>query len=180
MVIPPRFFCCHYRVEMPKLRLITTVLLVVLLSIPVAAFAFKRGEQLPELVGTTLGGKTFNISSFKGQPIVLKVGTTWCPTCGQQDNEIEAIRGFMIDNGIRFIEVFIQERPQTIRNYLDKANHKRPDIVVIDQGTIADKLNIYLIPRLILIDKNLTVYRDSDPLPRDLLKQELKNMQKVP
>jgi hypothetical protein len=46
----------------------------------------------------------------------------------------------------------------------------------MDQGKIASALNIYLIPRLILIDKNLRVYRDSDPLPRSLLKQELQKM----
>jgi len=161
---------------MPKFRFITTVLFIVLLTIPVAALAFKKGDQLPELTGTTLDGKAFTISSLKGQPILLKVGTTWCPACGQQANEIAAVRDFMIDNGIRYVEVFVQERAQTIQSYLDRANHQRPDAVVMDQGKIASALNIYLIPRLILIDKNLRVYRDSDPLPRSLLKQELQKM----
>ena len=161
---------------MPILKFITAVLLIILLSIPVTVFALKKGEQFPALSGTTLEDEEFSISSLKGQPILLKVGTTWCPTCGQQSAEIDKLRGFMTENDIQFVEVFIQENKKKVRKYFSKKDLQLPDVVIIDNGKIARALNIYLIPRVLLIDKDFQVYRDGDPLPGDVLKQELQKM----
>lgn len=161
---------------MPRFKVITAVLLVILLSVPAAVFALKKGEQFPTLSGITLEGEEFNFSSLEGQPILLKVGTTWCPTCGQQSAEIDELRGFMTENGIQFVEVFIQENKKKVRKYFSKKELQLPDVVIIDNGKIARALNIYLIPRVLLIDKDFQVYRDGDPLPSDVLKQELQKM----
>ena len=147
-----------------------------LLSLPASVWALKAGEPFPQLSGTTIDGKNFNFTDLKGKLIVLKIGTTWCPTCDQQSAEINKIRPFMTENKIKLVEVFIQEKEATIRKYLGKKGHETPDIVLLDQGKIASALNIYLIPRVILIDKDFNVYRDADPLPSYLLKQKLDDM----
>ena len=82
----------------------------------------------------------------------------------------------MTENNIQFVEVFIQENKKKVQKFLSKNNHQQPDVVIIDQGAIARALNIYLIPRLVLIDKDFQVYRDGDPLPSNILKQELQKM----
>ena len=161
---------------MPGLKVILALLLLTSLSLPATVFALKKGEPFPALSGTTLEGQNFNINSLKGQPILLKVGTTWCPTCGQQSQEINTLRGFMTENNIQFVEVFIQENKKKVQKFLNKNNHQRPDVVIIDQGAIARGLNVYLIPRLVLIDKDFVVHRDGDPLSSDVLKQELLEM----
>jgi len=161
---------------MPQSKVIIALLLLALLGLPTAVFALKKGEQFPTLSGKTLEGQNFNIDSLKGQPVLLKVGTTWCPTCGQQSQEINRLRGFMTENNIQFVEVFIQENKKKVQKFLSKNNHQQPDVVIIDQGAIARALNIYLIPRLVLIDKDFQVYRDGDPLPSNILKQELQKM----
>lgn len=161
---------------MPSLKFVTAVLLIAILSVPSAVFALKKGEQFPTLSGTTLEGDKFNFSSLEGQPILLKVGTTWCPTCGQQSKEIDQLRGFMAENGIQFVEVFIQEKNKRVRKYFSKKGIQLPDTVIIDNGEIARALNIYLIPRVLLIDKYFQIYRDGDPLRSDVLKQELLKM----
>jgi thiol-disulfide isomerase/thioredoxin len=161
---------------MPRLKFITIVLLLTLLSIPSVVLAFKAGDPLPGLTGTTLEGSEFSISSLKGRPILLKVGTTWCPTCGQQSQEIDKLRGFMTANDIQFVEVFVQENEKTVRKYFKQHGQQIPDVVLTDQGEIANALNIYLIPRVILIDKTLHIYRDGDPLPSSALQQEMQKM----
>ena len=161
---------------MSGLKFIAAALLLTLLSIPSTGFALKKGEQFPTLSGKTLTGEKFDINSLNGHPVLLKVGTTWCPTCEQQSKEIDKLRSFLATNQIKFIEVFIQENAKKVRTFLDKNDHQLPDIVIIDQGKIARALNIYLIPRIILINKDFQVYRDGDPLPSDALKQELLEM----
>ena len=161
---------------MPKSKIIVTLLLLTLLSIPSAVFALKKGEPFPALSGTTLEGQTFSINSLKGQPVLLKLGTTWCPTCIQQSKEINKLRGFLAENDIKYIEVFVQESKQKVLKFLDKKNHQHPDVVILDQGAIANDLNVYLIPRLIIIDKDHIVYRDGDPLSSNALQHELLEM----
>ncbi|MCF6267893.1 MAG: TlpA family protein disulfide reductase [Desulfuromusa sp.] len=161
---------------MTRFKFITAALLVTLLSIPSAVFALKKGEPFPALSGTTLAGESFNFNSIKGQPILLKVGTTWCPTCSQQSKEINDLHGFLVENKIKFVEVFIQESPKTVIKMFSKNGHHSPDVIIMDKGKIASKLNIYLIPRIILIDRDFNIYRDGDPLPSAALKQELQKM----
>jgi len=161
---------------MLKLKLATIFLLITLLHIPTVVFALQKGEPFPPLSGKTLTGENFNFSSLKGQPILLKLGTTWCPTCGQQSEEINQLHDFIVENEIKFVEVFIQESPKTVIKNFSKSGHHNPDVIIMDQGKIAGKLNIYLIPRIILIDKDFNIYRDGEPLPKEALKQELQNM----
>ena len=161
---------------MPKSKIIIAFLLLTLLSIPATVFALKQGEPFPALSGTTLEGQDFSINSLKGQPILLKVGTTWCPTCSQQSQEINKLRGFLTENDIKYIEIFIQESKNKVQKFLDRNGHQRPDVVILDQGAIAKDLNIYQIPRLIFINKDYAVYRDGAPLRSNALQHELLQM----
>lgn len=161
---------------MPGLKICITALMALLLTVPSSAMALKRGDRLPELSGVTLADKEFNISSLKGHPLLVKIGTTWCPTCNQQTQEIDKLHDFLTEQGIRYIEVFVQEQTKTVRQFFNNDRHQLPDVVILDQGGIARELNVYLIPRLLLIDKNFNVYRDGDPLMAEDLKQELQKM----
>ncbi len=159
-----------------KLKFIIALLLITLFSLPATVFALQKGETLPPLSGTTLQGEAFDFASLKGQPFLLKIGTTWCPSCAQQANEINQLHDFMNKNKIKFVEVFIQETPKTVLSDFSKTGHHSPDVIIMDQGKIASQLKIYLIPRVILIDKDFKVYRDGEPLTSDNLKQEMQNM----
>ena len=161
---------------MLKLKFVITLLLTIFLSLPATGFALQKGDPFPPLSGTTLQGEQFDLISLKGQPILLKLGTTWCPTCTQQSEAIDQLHNFTTENKIKFVEVFIQENPKTVLKNFSKTGHNSPDVILMDQGQIASKLNIYLIPRIILIDKNFNVYRDGEPIAKEALKQELQKM----
>ena len=161
---------------MLKSKFTIALLLITLLSLPATVFALKKGDPFPPLTGTTLQGEQFDFSSLKGQPILLKLGTTWCPTCSQQSEIINQLHDFITENKIKFVEVFIQESPKTVLKNFSKTGHHSPDVIIMDQGEIAGKLNIYLIPRIILIDKHFKGYRDGEPMATDALKQELQKM----
>lgn len=161
-------------------RLITPLLTLVaicLLSAP--AFALlKKGEQLPEVAGETVTGEHFSSSSLKGQPFLLKIGTTWCSSCGEQSKAINNIRIYMAENKVRFVEVFVQESSKNVRKYFAQKGFKEPDHIILDKGNISKKLNVYVIPRLILVDKHHQVYRDGDTLSSNELQRQLEQMLK--
>ena len=162
---------------MIKILLSSLLLLATTALLPLPAHALlQKGTPLPELSGETLDGEEFTIDSLTGQPFILKIGTTWCGTCGAQSKTINELRDFMDENDIGFVEIFIQESGKKIRKYFDKKGYRLPDQVILDRGTISKKLNVYLIPRVLLIDKNHQIYRDGDAIGKSKLKKELEKL----
>ncbi len=160
--------------KMPPILLLLTL---TLLLAPLSAEAlFQKGETLPEVAGETIDGTEFSVNSLKGQPILLKVGTTWCGTCGMQSKAINEIRDFMNEKKVQFVEVFIQESASKVRKFFDKKGFELPDHVILDSGAISKRLNIYVIPRLILVDKNHKVFRDGDTISANNLKKKIEKM----
>jgi len=157
--------------------LFAPLLFVVLSFMPLTAQAlFQKGELLPEVAGETIDGKQFSVASLKGKPILLKIGTTWCGTCGMQSKAINEIRDFMAENEVQFVEVFIQESAKKVNKYFTKKGFQLPDQTILDDGDISKRLNIYVIPRLILIDRDHKVYRDGDTISSKNLKKKLEQM----
>ena len=158
---------------MSNWKRITLLGLGLLLCLPFAAVALQKGETFPGLTGETLSGAAFDLEDFRGQPILLKIGTTWCGTCQQQTKTIDKLRDYMDANGVQYVDVFIQESKNKVADYFRKKGFQLPDAVILDDGPIAKKLNIYLIPRIILIDKNYKVQRDGDTISKSSLKKKL-------
>jgi len=162
---------------MRKMPPILLLLIITLLLAPLSAEAlFQKGETLPEVAGETIDGTEFSVSSLKGQPILFKIGTTWCGTCGMQSKAINEIRDFMNEKGVQFVEVFIQESASKVRKFFDKKGFELPDHVILDNGDISKRLNIYVIPRLILVDENHIVFRDGDTISAKNLKKKIEKM----
>lgn len=162
---------------MIKILLSSLLLLVTTTLLPLPAHALlQKGTPLPELSGETLDGEQFSIDSMTDRPFILKIGTTWCGTCGAQSKAIDELRDFMDENDIGFVEVFIQESGKKVRKYFDKKGYQLPDQVILDHGTISKLLNVYLIPRVLLIDKHHKIYRDGDAVGKSELKKELQKL----
>lgn len=135
-------------------------LLVLLLFFSPAAFALEAGTTAPDFEIPNLEGKKVRLSDFKGRIIVLKIATTWCPTCKQQVQEIREIEGFLKENNVAFVEVFLQDSPEMIKEHEKSSGLTLPHAVLLDNGKAAKAYNVYLIPRLLVIDKNFKVQRD--------------------
>jgi thiol-disulfide isomerase/thioredoxin len=159
-----------------RLLSLPALLLALSLALPTALLALQTGEPLPDISGTTLDGAAFDLKNFKGKTILLKVGTTWCPGCIAQAQEIDKIRDFLKQQDVQYIEVFVQESPARINSFFTRYNLSPPDETILDSGKIARALNVYLIPRLILIDSDHNIYRDGEPLAATELKQTIAQM----
>ncbi|MBI4061855.1 MAG: TlpA family protein disulfide reductase [Elusimicrobia bacterium] len=62
------------------------------LALALAACGSPAGSrQAPELVLPDLAGKTVNLSSFRGRPVLVNFWATWCDTCREEMPALEKL-----------------------------------------------------------------------------------------
>ena len=93
-----------------------------------------------------------------------------------QSKTINELQDFMVENGIHYVDVFIHESRTKVEKYFNDNGYRLPETVILDDGDISEQLNIYLIPRIILIDRDFKVYRDGDTISGKNLKNKLQEM----
>lgn len=143
-----------------------------------SAFAVQVGKIAPDFQSETIEGKEFTLSDYKGEPILLKIGTTWCPSCRIQSKELSSMHQYLEEKGIRFVDVFIDESESSVNKFFTKGEFNRPTVTILDEGAAATAYNVYVIPRLILIDKDFIVHRDGDTISARNLKSKIEKMLK--
>jgi peroxiredoxin len=152
-------------------KMLAPLLILLLVSLfAVDATALETGAVAPDFELPTLEGKRVRLSDYKGQIIVLKLATTWCPTCKQQSQEIRDIDGALRDRNVAYVEVFLQDSEKMVREYLQGEKLTMPHVALMDDGTALKAYNVYLIPRLLVIDQDFKVRRDGSLVPsRELI-----------
>lgn len=147
------------------------------LLLPVLAGAVEAGKPAPGFTLATLDGKKVSLADFKGKVVVLKLATTWCPSCSQMSREIAAIGDFLKEKDIVFIEVFLQDSPEMIGRYFEGKTFPMAHQVLVDDDMQAYRgYNVYLIPRLLVIDREQTVRYDNGAAATVLPAAELKKL----
>jgi peroxiredoxin len=158
------------RLLAPFLTVSLSFLIVLFFFSPVVAI--EAGAPAPDFELKTLEGKKVRLSDYKGQIILLKLATTWCPTCRQQTEEIKEAGKFLAAKNVIVVDVFLQDSEKMVREYLEGEDLQVPFVALLDDGSAHKAYNVYLIPRVLLIDGNFNVRRDGSLLPaRELIKQ---------
>ena len=142
-------------------RTFIILLLIVSCLAPAAAVALETGTQAPGFKLKSLQGKDVSLADFKGRLVLLKLATTWCPTCKQLSAEIEKIGEFLKEKNVVVLDVFVQDSPEMIKKYLGDAEPPMSFYALLDDGQVYDAYNVYLIPRLLLIDAGQIVRFES-------------------
>jgi len=154
--------------------LLCVFLLVLFRLVPIAALAVATGESAPDFKLQDMTGEDVSLSDFKGQLVLLKLATTWCPTCKQLSAEIKNIGEFLKEQDVVFLEVFVQDSEKTIKKYL--GDHQPPMTfhALLDDGQAYKAYNVYLIPRFLLIDEEQVVRFDSSG--RNVMADDIRSM----
>ena len=136
-------------------------LLALFCTAPTLGFAIEAGEPAPDFKLQSLTGEDVSLSDFKGRLVLLKLATTWCPTCKLLSAEIRKVGPFLKEQNVVVLEVFVQDSKETILDYL--GDHEPPMTfhALLDDGQAYEAYNVYLIPRFLVIDKDQVVRFDS-------------------
>ncbi len=145
--------------------------LLLLFALAVSAQAFEKGEDAPDFTLPNLEGEQVSLSDYKGQVVILKLATTWCPTCKQQSAEIEDIDSYLAEKDVVFLEVFVQDSKEMIEKFVTNYEYAMTFHPLLDDGQAHRAYNVYLIPRMIIVDQNQKVAHDNSLMTASDLKE---------
>lgn len=157
-------------------RVFAVLLLCAALLAPVKASALDPGAVAPGFTLKSLQGEEVSLADYKGRLVLLKLGTTWCPTCKEMSAEIDKIGAFLKAQDVVVLEVFVQDSADMIKKYLGDTEHPMTFQALLDDGQVYKAYNVYLIPRLLLVDAAQSIRFDS--LGRNVLAEEIAAMVK--
>lgn len=165
---------CFY----PRAWIVQTVLLFGLISVT-PIWAVELGSEPPDFTLPDLAGENVTLADYRGETIILKLATTWCPGCKQQVKEFSEVSPYLIENEIVLIEVLVADEPEsTVREYLQQRKFEVPTVTLIDDGTVAQAYRLFGIPWVLLIDKDFKVQRERGLITAIDLQGQLQKMLK--
>jgi len=159
-----------------RLTRLFALLLFLLLSVSLAQADLAPGATAPDFELTDMEGRQVRLSDYKGHPFILKLATTWCPSCKQQSAEFSKAKEFLVESKIPVIEVFVDDAEDDVRKYIRKNPLPGQHVTIVDDGQVYQAYNVYLIPRVVIVDREFKVKRDGSLIDAASLKKILSEL----
>ena len=136
-------------------------------------FALPVNAPAPNFTLATLDGKKISLSDYRGKMVILKLGTTWCPGCRDQDKELLKIDDMIKDAGIVLIQVFLDDPVEEVRIYQREHVMKSPVVSLLGDQKVLRDYGVYAIPRLIILSAEQKVLSDATGMTASQIKAQI-------
>jgi cytochrome c biogenesis protein CcmG/thiol:disulfide interchange protein DsbE len=110
------------------------------------------GKHVPEFRLEDLAepGKLYNQDIFKGEPLLLNVWATWCPTCYAEHQYLNELAG----NGVKIIGLNYKDQRNKAIQWLNELGNPYLISLFEGDGMLGLDLGVYGAPETFLIDAN--------------------------
>ncbi|SDH70743.1 cytochrome c biogenesis protein CcmG, thiol:disulfide interchange protein DsbE [Vibrio xiamenensis] len=95
-------------------------------------------------------GKEYDQSIFKGEPLLLNVWATWCPTCHAEHQYLNQLAG----QGVKIIGLNYKDQRDKAINWLNSLGNPYLISLFDGDGMLGLDLGVYGAPETFLIDAN--------------------------
>lgn len=110
------------------------------------------GKAAPDFLATTVDGTTVRLSDFKGKPVWLTFGASWCQPCRAENPDIQAMSERSTDRDLVVLAIFISEDAAAVKDYADRVGLTYRKVADPDTR-IASEYRIMGIPSHYFIDR---------------------------
>ncbi|PKN12321.1 MAG: hypothetical protein CVU69_07490 [Deltaproteobacteria bacterium HGW-Deltaproteobacteria-4] len=149
------------------------IFLLFSLCFTVSLFALPVNDLAPDFSLALLDGKKVSLSDYKGKVVILKIGTTWCPGCRDQDRELQKIDAFISEAGVTLIQVFADDPVDAIKAYQRQFPMKSPMVTLLGDAKMMRDYAVYAIPRLIILSPEQKVLSDATGMSGEKIKARI-------
>jgi cytochrome c biogenesis protein CcmG, thiol:disulfide interchange protein DsbE len=139
-----------YLVERPAAS--AAALTAIALSGPTDGAPPQIGSPAQDFTATTVDGKKVSLSGYKGHPVWLTFGASWCAACVAEAPDIQSTYEKFKASGVVVLAVFIREDSATVLDYANRVGLTYPKVADPDTR-IASAYRVYGIPAHFFIDK---------------------------
>ncbi|HRF50891.1 MAG TPA: redoxin domain-containing protein [Anaerolineales bacterium] len=108
------------------------------------------GEQAPDFEVKTLSGETVKLSDYRGHPVLLTFGASWCPDCRREVPLLQSLHES--ESSLAILMIDTKEDRATVQAYADEFGMTFP-IGLDEDGVIATEYRVWAIPTELLIDE---------------------------
>jgi len=115
------------------------------------------GKVAPDFSATTADGTAVKLSDFKGSPIWLTFGASWCQPCRAENPDIQAAYQRFKDRGVIVVQVYMSEDASAVTSYTSRVGLTYTRIPDPDYA-LADQYRILGIPSHFFIDRTGTLH----------------------
>jgi len=131
-----------------------------------------KRDTAPNISGTLLDGKSFQLSTLNGDVVVLNFWGSWCAPCRAEAPELMAVYNATKASGVRFIGINVKDQTQLALAF-DRTKKVTYPSIFDPEGRIALQFRNYppnAIPSTIVLDRR---HRIAAIFLRPLLKSDL-------
>lgn len=138
------------------------------------------GQQAPNIQLTTLDGKPFQLSDYRGKKVILNFWATWCPPCKAEMPDMQKFYEEHRNEGVEIVAVNLtsaEKNQEDIQTFIEE--YDIGFTIPLDQtGAVAQQFEVYSIPTSYLIDKKGTIGQlVTGPMSYDWMVNEVKKLQ---
>jgi peroxiredoxin len=113
----------------------------------------KVGAAAQNFTLTTVDGKKVTLDQYRGKPVWLVFGASWCAACQAEVADVQAAYEKYAPQGLVVLGVNINEGQDAVRSYASRVGTTYP-VGADDQSAIADAYRVSAIPAHFFVDRN--------------------------
>lgn len=110
-----------------------------------------KGEA-PDFSLKDLDGKTFKLSAYRGNPVVLIFSATWCPECRSEIPYFKYLYSTYRHQGVEVVTIDVMEKRDKVKRFSER--YDIPYKMLLDEtGAVAEAYGVRGVPTIVLVDK---------------------------
>lgn len=107
------------------------------------------GDSAPDFELMSLDGESLRLSQFRGQPILLSIGATWCPDCRVEAPLLQELHESYPELVVVLVDS--KESPQVVQDFANEFGLTHP-ILLDRDGAVMRLYQVFAIPTELFID----------------------------
>ena len=113
--------------------------------------SLKVGTLAPDFEADALNGEVIRLSQFRGEPVLLTFGTTWCPDCRLEAPVVQELH----ENYPELVVLLVDsnENADTVQEFVDEIGITHP-VLLDSDGSISRLYQVFAIPTGLFIDSD--------------------------
>jgi peroxiredoxin len=110
-------------------------------------------DEAPDFSLKDLDGKTFKLSAFRGNPVLLIFSATWCPECRSEVPYFKHLYASYKSQGVEVVTVDVMEKWDKVKHFAER--YEIPYKILLDEtGEVAEAYGVRGVPTIVLLDKS--------------------------